>query len=107
MVARNSKITRKGQVTIPIEIRRELNWDEGKVVSFERQGKGVFLLPAQSVVERTAGIGAKYRLPKPMTREEEKEAFERGVAEEVVESMTREGASQTLFSIRACCYVTY
>ena len=90
MVARNSKITRKGQVTIPIDIRRDLNWDEGEVVSFERHGRGVLLLPAQSVTDRTAGILAKYRLPKPLSREEEKEAFEQGVANEVVESMSQE-----------------
>jgi AbrB family looped-hinge helix DNA binding protein len=90
MVARNSKITRKGQVTIPVEFRRDLDWNGGEEVTFERHGKGVLLLPAQSVTERTAGIGAKYRLAKPATREEEKEAFEQGVADEVVESMSRE-----------------
>ena len=90
MVARSSKITRKGQVTIPIDIRRELDWNEGEVVTFEKQGSGVLLQPAQSVTDRTAGIGAKYRLAKPLSRQEEKEAFEQGVADEVVESMRRE-----------------
>ncbi len=41
----------------------------------------------QSVTDQTAGALKAYRLPRPLTSQEEKDAFERGVAEQVMESM--------------------
>jgi AbrB family looped-hinge helix DNA binding protein len=90
MVWYNFKVTRKGQVTIPIEIRRELGLENGGRVDIKQEGKVVTLEPAQSVADRTAGIGAAYRLPKPLTPREERDLFEQGVAEEIVREMEEE-----------------
>lgn len=36
----NAKISSKGQVTIPKEVRDELGWDPGSIVTFEMNGTG-------------------------------------------------------------------
>ncbi|HEY7034621.1 MAG TPA: AbrB/MazE/SpoVT family DNA-binding domain-containing protein [Thermomicrobiales bacterium] len=82
-------VTRKGQVTIPADIRRSLGIHEGDRVSFEQVGDVVQIRRALDVVQRTAGAFAKYVPNPPYTIEEEREAFEMGVAEEVIESMNR------------------
>jgi len=79
----STTVTRKGQVTIPIAIRRALDLKEGDRLAVERQGDAVLLRRAQGVAERTAGILARYRLAAPLTPEEERAAFERAVADEV------------------------
>jgi AbrB family looped-hinge helix DNA binding protein len=90
MIWHNFKVTRKGQVTIPIEIRRALGIEEGGRVDFKKEGDEVVLKPAIGFAERTAGIGAKYRLAKQLTPEEEREAFGQAVADEVAEQMRNE-----------------
>lgn len=56
MTERMTTITRKGQITIPVEIRRALGIAEGdKVVVSLVDGK-VQLVPVGSVTRRTAGI---------------------------------------------------
>lgn len=88
-------ITRKGQVTIPAEIRRSLGLKEGDRVNFVQENGRITIEPLGSVVERTAGVFAKYRRPgPPPTIEEMKEAFAQGVAEEVAESLRREAADR-------------
>jgi AbrB family looped-hinge helix DNA binding protein len=82
-------ITRKGQITIPIEIRRSLGLTEGDRIAVEQVGDVVQLRRAIDVVERTAGVLKKYLQGPPKSIAEEKEAFERGVADEVIESMNR------------------
>ena len=76
-------VTRKGQVTIPIDIRRSLDIKEGDQVAVEQRGEAVVLRRATSVAERTAGILAKYRLAAPLSAEEERAGFEQAVADEV------------------------
>ncbi|HYI25084.1 MAG TPA: AbrB/MazE/SpoVT family DNA-binding domain-containing protein [Thermomicrobiales bacterium] len=87
MVVSNTTITRKGQVTIPADVRRELGLQEGDQLSVERQGDTVVLRRATSVAQRTAGALAHYRKSRPLTADEEREAFELAVAEEVMSSM--------------------
>jgi AbrB family looped-hinge helix DNA binding protein len=83
MVTHTTTVTRKGQVTIPIDIRRSLDLKEGDQVAVEQQGDIVLLRRAISVAERTAGILAKYRLATPLSAEEERTRFEQAVADEV------------------------
>lgn len=75
-------VTRKGQITIPIDIWRELGFEEGEQLYVERAGDTIVIRRPVSVVERTAGVFAGYRLPTPLTSGEERESYERGVAEE-------------------------
>ena len=93
MSSYSTVVTRKGQVTIPVEIRRSLGLKEGDRVRFVQNDGRVTLEPIGSVVDRTAGIFAKYRRERALTIAEERAAFERAVAEEVVESMKREAAT--------------
>jgi AbrB family looped-hinge helix DNA binding protein len=80
MLRIRTTLTRKGQVTIPVEIRRALGLQEGDKVEFTMTGKEVRLEPGGSVVERTKGI-FKSKVP-PMTPKEMREFAEAAIAEE-------------------------
>jgi antitoxin PrlF len=76
-------VTRKGQVTVPAEIRRALGIKEGDRVAFVMEDDEVRLVARGSVVERTAGA---LRSSRPAEAAEElREAGERAIAEGAVE----------------------
>jgi len=50
-----STITRKGQVTIPAEIRRALHLNEGDTVTWRQDGDEVRLLPARFTLASAFG----------------------------------------------------
>lgn len=78
-----STMTSKGQVTIPIEIRRELGLETGDKVSFRKSDQGVVIESARSAVRRSAGMLSKYaKNGPPPTIEELKEAAAAGWANE-------------------------
>ncbi|MGG3451701.1 AbrB/MazE/SpoVT family DNA-binding domain-containing protein [Domibacillus aminovorans] len=57
-----AKVTSKGQITIPIEIRRALNADTGDILSFIVQEEGVFMKKKNSpmsIQERFSGYNLK------------------------------------------------
>jgi AbrB family looped-hinge helix DNA binding protein len=78
-------VTRKGQVTVPAEIRRELGLKQGDRVAFILDDGEVRLTRTVSVVQRTAGA-LKSRKP-PLTAEQLRESAERAMAEEAVQRM--------------------
>lgn len=80
-------VTKKGQITIPVDVRRELGIREGDQVGFIKQGGDYILVRPEDIVRRLAGSLSAYRLPRPLTIEEEDEAYQQGVADEVVRSM--------------------
>ncbi|MGH2390923.1 MAG: AbrB/MazE/SpoVT family DNA-binding domain-containing protein, partial [Chloroflexota bacterium] len=49
-------ITRKGQVTLPVEIRRSLNLKQGDKVVFRVENDHVLLVPSAGVTQATEGI---------------------------------------------------
>lgn len=75
-----TRVTQKGQVTVPAEIRKELGIKPRDFVRFEFTPDGVRLLPVPSRVDRYFGAAASSR--KALTWREERAAFERGVAKE-------------------------
>lgn len=80
-----SVITRKGQVTIPVAIRRALSLKEGDKIAFEIEEDRIRIARRDSVVARTAGA---LRSAMPMlSAEEEKVVAERAIAEDVIERM--------------------
>lgn len=85
-----SVVTRKGQVTIPADLRRELGIEEGDQVIWFRDNGFLRLETAGNIVQRTAGALKQYARMPPPTAEEEREAFAQAVAQEVVERMNRE-----------------
>lgn len=75
-------LTQKGQVTIPVEIRSRLGLKPKDKVRFEVEGDEVKIKPAPSRIARHFGAVA---VPgKPLDWRAEREAFEEGVAEEVM-----------------------
>lgn len=87
MTGRLSVITRKGQVTIPVEMRRALDLNEGDRVEISLEEDGVKLRRSgESVVARTAGIIPAAGVP-AMSAEEERRFIEEAIAEDVVERM--------------------
>ena len=81
------KVTRKGQVTIPVEMRRVLGIEEGDQVAFALEDHSIRIVRLGNIIERTAGI-FKTKKP-PMTAEELRRAAEEAIAEDVLERMNR------------------
>lgn len=56
---KQAKITSKGQITVPIEVRRILGVRAGDYLLFESDSNGVHVRPvrSQSVFEKYRGIG--------------------------------------------------
>lgn len=78
---RTSSVTSKGQVTIPIEVRRLLKLRPHDKVTFTWDGGTVSLeAERRSVVERTRGM-FKSDVP-PLSLEDERRLFEEAMAEE-------------------------
>ena len=78
-----SVITRKGQVTIPAEIRRALSLNEGDKIAFEVEEDRVRIARHGSVVARTAG--ALKSASRMLSPQEERDAVERAIAEDVID----------------------
>ncbi|MDP9379923.1 MAG: AbrB/MazE/SpoVT family DNA-binding domain-containing protein [Chloroflexota bacterium] len=83
MNERVSVVTRKGQITIPAEMRKALDLNEGDKVALSlEEGEVRVRGSSGSVVARTAGA---LRSDAPLlSPEEEREAAERAIAEDVV-----------------------
>jgi antitoxin PrlF len=58
-----SKITSKGQVTIPKDIREKLNLKEGDVIAFVPTREGVLIIPRNRPAESLFGMLAEYAIP--------------------------------------------
>jgi antitoxin PrlF len=78
-------VTRKGQVTIPADIRRALGIKEGDKVAFVLENKQVKLTRKGSVVQQTAGA-LKSDQP-ALTPQAEHEAAEQAIADEAIQRM--------------------
>jgi AbrB family looped-hinge helix DNA binding protein len=78
-------VTRKGQITVPVEVRRALGLKVGDKVAVVLGDQEARLRRSGSVVQRTAGALKSDRVPR--SAEELREAFETGVAEAVVRRM--------------------
>ncbi len=75
-------LTEKGQVTIPIEIRRIIGLQPKDKVRFEVDGDTVKIMRATSKL--LAGFGAVQPHPTLENDAKIREEFEKGVAEEVI-----------------------
>ncbi|HDI42281.1 MAG TPA: AbrB/MazE/SpoVT family DNA-binding domain-containing protein [Candidatus Bathyarchaeota archaeon] len=60
-------VTKKGQTTIPIELRRKYNIREGTRLIVIDTGDGILLKPALTTAD-LAGSGAKYASPEEMKK---------------------------------------
>ena len=78
-----STVTRKGQVTVPVGIRRALGLKEGDKVAFVLEDGVARLKRRESYAERTAGA-VKTDQP-PLTAEQLRQAAEQAIADETIE----------------------
>jgi len=60
-------VTRKGQTTIPISLRRKYGIREGTRLEVLDSGSGILMKPRPSTAD-LAGSGAKYSTPREMKR---------------------------------------
>jgi AbrB family looped-hinge helix DNA binding protein len=81
---RLSVITRKGQVTLPAEIRRSLGLNQGDKVAFRLEDDRVVLVRSASVTQATKGVFKRY-VDKPRSAEELRDAAEQAIADDVEE----------------------
>jgi len=87
MAVRTTKVTRKGQITIPIEFREKYNLKEGaRVLVEDRDGRLTIQHPDQAV-DWTAGALAHYAKGVHLTPEEMREIAARSIADEVMAEM--------------------
>lgn len=60
MTTLTTKMTRKGQITIPVAIRDALDMHEGDIIVVKQVDNEVVLQRADDIVDWTAGIFAEY-----------------------------------------------
>ena len=82
---RSSILTRKGQITVPVEIRLALGLKQGDIVSFRLDENRVQLIRRGNIAQQTAGM-LKSNLP-PLSPQAEKRAAEEAIAEEVAQEV--------------------
>jgi AbrB family looped-hinge helix DNA binding protein len=76
-------LTRKGQTTIPVEIRRELGLREGDRIAWILDRDGAHISREESVTERTRGV-FRHAGP-PLSAEDLRLEAERSIAGDVIE----------------------
>ena len=87
MRPRQRIVGKKGQITLPVEMRRALQLGEGDKVAVTHEGNVIHVTRIGSVVDQTAGI-IKNRGRAP-TERELKETAEQAIADDVYERMNR------------------
>ena len=83
MKEHTSVVTRKGQVTIPAEIRRALDLQEGDTVTWIQEGEEIRLTAARYTVESAFGSVKPRRQP-----EDFEEMAEKAKAAKALESVS-------------------
>lgn len=68
----NAKVTSKGQVTIPVDVRSALGVKQGDILAFETQADYVVVRRVPTAAEVAAQLDAEggWRLPDGMTEDE-------------------------------------
>lgn len=87
MKALSTVITRKGQVTIPAELRKSMGLKRGDKVAFIVTKKRIELSKAESIIEKTKGMLKGDE--KPLTAKELRKLGEQLIADAAVERSRR------------------
>ncbi len=88
MRQRRRVVGKKGQITLPVEMRRALHLKEGDKVVVTREGEEIHVVRIGSVVERTAGVIRARDGRTPSVREL-KDVAEQAMADDAYEGMNR------------------
>jgi antitoxin PrlF len=76
----SATVTSKGQITIPLKVRKALGLDPGDRVEFMETGKGEFsIMPVTGSVQQLKGL-FRGRRTKPLSLEEMDRAIAKGAA---------------------------
>ncbi len=87
MANQSGVVTRKGQVTIPAEMRRALNINEGDVVAFQVIDGRLVIERGEDLARRSAGMLAQYAIDPPPSAEELRELAAEAWAEDAMRRM--------------------
>ncbi len=88
MTAHSGNIRDKGQVTLPAEIRKRYDLHSGSRVVFEEREGYIALIPAEDLVDDTAGALASYAQNNPvLTNDAVAKAASVAIAEENLETL--------------------
>lgn len=89
-IERSATVSRRGQVTLPAEVRRALGVGPHDRVAFVVEGATVRLHRTRAeIVARTAGSLQGYFPTVPLSAEKERQQFEEGVTQEATGRATR------------------
>ena len=88
MRPRQRVVGKKGQITLPVEMRLALQLEEGDKVVVTREGSVIHVARIGSVVEQTAGV-IKKRDGRRLSARELKEVAEQAIADDVYARMNR------------------
>ncbi len=86
MRPRQRVVGKKGQITLPAEMRRALQIDEGDKVAVTHEGNVIHVTRIGSVVEQTAGV-IKKRDGRRLSVRALKEVAEQAIADDLHERM--------------------
>ena len=63
-----SRVTKKGQVTVPAQLRKQFHIEAGKSVKFEKSAAGIVMKPEPDIVD-SAGELSKFASSSDMIRD--------------------------------------
>ena len=63
-----SRMTKKGQITVPSKLRKRFQIEAGKSVEFEETGRGILLRPVHDLID-SAGSLSKYATAEEVLRD--------------------------------------
>ena len=86
MRPRQRVVGKKGQITLPVEMRRALQLEEGDKVVVTHEDNVIHVARIGSVVEQTAGV-IKKRDGRRLSVRELKEVAEQAIADDLYERM--------------------
>jgi len=89
MASQLTKMTRKGQVTIPAEIRSALDLHEGDQFIVRQEDHRVVLERASDRLRSAKGALAKYAMAVPPSPEDEQAAIEQAVVDDYLASLAQ------------------
>lgn len=91
MATRVVTVKQKGQITLPVNLRRKFKLDEGSKIIIEDLEDRMVLVRPEDIVRRTAGVFKEYakNLP-PLEPHQIRELAAHYIAEEVMQSMKDE-----------------
>lgn len=66
------RVRKKGQITLPADLRKDLGLKDGDVIYFDRRGGHTLLVTADDIIARTAGALKKYVTDGPVEIDRDK-----------------------------------